>query len=112
MRTPMDMSFTDEGIDVWCQEAKGPPFLCAAPNYELMQFTGGHDKSGREIYEGDVLDWRGQYSEDAPQPVIWYYTGWYVGYVGKRLNITSLNAIEPKHMEIIGNIYENPELLK
>ena len=78
---------------------------------ELLQYTGLHDKDGREIYEGDIIDARGQYSENLPQPVIWWDTGWYVGYDdGKHNNVTALHALEKPW--VIGNIYENPDLLK
>ena len=76
-----------------------------------MQYTGIRDREDKEIYEGDILDARGQYSENLPQPVIWWSTGWYVGYDdGKHNNVTALGALEKPW--VIGNIYENPELLK
>ena len=71
--------------------------------YELMQSTGLRDKNGKEIYEGDILQvstpdkgWRGSVS--------WATRGW-------RLNDTDLWRYEISCIEIIGNIYENPELI-
>jgi len=57
----------------------------------LIQYTGLKDKNGVEIYEGDVLQ--------ATDEVIVVAFPSYVNYV------------HPQSMEIIGNIYENPELL-
>jgi len=64
----------------------------------VMQFTGLKDKNGKEIYEGDITkNVRGNIKE-----VEWIsedegcdFTGWIID-----------------GSEVIGNIYENPELLK
>ena len=92
----------------------------------LMQFTGLLDKNGEEIYEGDIVKWT---SEDyikainykKTSPVFWCesLTGW-VAYWGEAKWGENLNEysqyhfaqICPNGVEIIGNIYENPELLK
>ena len=70
----------------------------------LQQYTGLKDKNGVEIYEGDVVE------------------NWEFGQVGEvsfhdGMFVTSSVKYEPSHLagydvEIIGNIYENPELLK
>jgi uncharacterized phage protein (TIGR01671 family) len=71
--------------------------------FEIMQCTELKDKNGKEIYEGDIacknmcLDvsyHKGSYC-------VWYTNNWF-----------ALNEIFClKEIEIIGNIYENPELL-
>jgi uncharacterized phage protein (TIGR01671 family) len=66
----------------------------------LMQFTGLKDKNGKEIYEGDIV--RSETYEINKHEVIWFYTYWqpFEYY---------MSQIE-EDFEVIGNIYENPEL--
>lgn len=74
-------------------------------NTILTQFTGLKDKNGKEIYEGDIL--RGNGDWDKPILVKWEGGGFHGvgGYKHVGFNFFNL-------FEIIGNIYENPELLK
>jgi uncharacterized phage protein (TIGR01671 family) len=77
----------------------------------LMQYTGLKDKNGREIYEGDIIlgDSYGEY----PLIIKWdnEYTGFYC-HDPKGNEDDHLNMIEAANGKIIGNIYENPELIK
>ena len=75
----------------------------------LMQYTGLHDKNGKEIYEGDITDdgynnigvvKYGNYNCSCCEGVY----GWYVD----GGDIRSAECF----LKVIGNIYENPELLK
>jgi len=76
----------------------------------LMQYTGLKDKNGKEIYEGDVLIHH-YYHENGV--VIWH-TGqsrWALEYFEDK-KTQELFPIDKNNFEVIGNIYENPELMK
>jgi len=71
-------------------------------NWELMQFTGLLDKNGKEIYEGDIVKGTG---EHIGQSNVFY------GY-GVWQPFSYLGTYCGNDFEVIGNIYENPELLE
>lgn len=72
-------------------------------NIILMQYTGLKDKNGVEIYEGDIIVW--EYSEK-PQEVFWDNS--ICGFSTKHYHLWRT----VKKVKVIGNIYENPELLE
>ena len=71
---------------------------------KLMQYTGLKDKNGKEIYEGDVL----RFETGCLGVVIYEPPSWGVDWGG----VTNFGGIFYNKAEIIGNIHENPELLK
>lgn len=74
----------------------------------LMQFTGLTDRNGKEIYEGDIL--KSWYSRDTTGKDI-VYTHEVVQYEIKDYEgIAGFELLFPQNTEVIGNIYENPEL--
>jgi uncharacterized phage protein (TIGR01671 family) len=82
-----------------------------------QQYTGLKDKNGKEIYEGDLVQYNQNSNYDGMNfEVIWSYVSF--GWVLKSKNGDYLsNQITPtgpryNFLEIAGNIFENPELLK
>lgn len=73
-------------------------------DYELMQFTGLKDKNGKEIYEGDVL----RFLDKQIYEKVLFKNGMFVREWAEQENPLYLGL---DHFEIIGNIWENPELL-
>lgn len=84
---------------------------------EVMQFTGLLDSQGKEIWEGDII----QNMVYGGKAVIRWgiegetYAGWCVEWiVDKPYSIPTYDLLYFKNLEnceVIGNIYENPELV-
>ena len=74
------------------------------------QFTGLLDKSGKEIYEGDVVQLETTHAFDETSTLgVIKYDNSVVSFVLKAGGPTRID--ETQDLEVIGNIYENPDLL-
>lgn len=99
--------FYDKHTGCWKTDKEGKQFI-------LCQYTGLKDISGREIYEGDIVKaisfarWIGvaEYSDENQAFIFDDLDKKYRGD-----SIVLMNQFDDG-FEILGNIYENPELLK
>ena len=83
--------------------------LWSASNSPLMQFTGLKDINGREIYEGDVIRNHSlEYLNENFTAKVIFDEGSFRAWIGRR----DIRGISGDSCEVIGNIYESPELLK
>lgn len=102
----------DDGAIWWSNDFKQLKIYNAEHN-PMRQYTGLHDKNGKEIYESDIVDLLPDGYVKEKAVVVWdnQRGGW--GY--RRTSEASEGGLvyatwQP--LEVIGNIYENPELLK
>lgn len=108
-----NMIYTDERFDISVSMDRPElklhikePVSMSFGRYEILQYTGVHDRKGKEVYEGDivvtylkrkyVITWIDKYARFAFwKPDIVFASGLY----------------DYGQFEVIGNIHENPELL-
>lgn len=98
------------GVDFDGESTLGEPELNNLHNLELMQYTGMKDVKGVEIYEGDII--REDIEKGGPPivvSVVWEDGAFY----GKeRTHNPEYLIKEFLNGKVIGNIYENPDLLE
>ncbi len=82
------------------------------PEMDLMQFTGLKDKNGKEIYEGDIVRNTWASSEQSGEVCLTPEEGVVLKHVdGVTLQRFTTKMWITQPMEVIGNIYENPDIL-
>lgn len=79
----------------------------AVEDTTVGQFTGLLDKNGKEIYEGDIVIFDNHLQ--GISQVVYDYAGFDVDSKTYR---TALRPTMNNHMRVVGNIHDNPELLK
>lgn len=91
-------------------------YMFLTNDIKLMQYTGLKDKNGNDIYEGDVCRWTDPEPFDGEilsDVFIVRYSDEFLKWIGENNNSYDdlYDFTDDGQMELIGNIYENPELL-
>lgn len=106
------------GYDIWAPWFEDQDFVTLSDHNEMVrvdpqtigEFTGALDKNGTRIFEGDIVDishWVVTYSTGMK-----CFRGMNVGWHIQRDNWESWDELsEPDMHVVIGNIYDNPELI-
>jgi len=78
-------------------------YIGDTPLNKIMQYTGEIDKNGKEIYEGDIISGLNGFGNTDKTNIEFHDGGFWP---------LCADEFEWDDIEVIGNIYENPELLK
>lgn len=93
---------------VYAPSASANDVIARGDEYAVMQFTGLHDKHGMEIYEGDLVEFSRANIDYKMCPI--RYSDALAAFVLDVKDALFLLS-DGVNLEVIGNIYENGELL-
>jgi uncharacterized phage protein (TIGR01671 family) len=107
-----EMTFINDGITILSYDMD----FYTDDEFKLMQFTGLKDVHGKEIYEGDIINYK--YGRHTSTQFVVKYDEFQATFVVVD-NHNDLvytfrelaDYIQLNSLEVIGNIYENPDLL-
>ena len=80
-------------------------------NIAVMQYTGLKDKDGAEIYEGDIIEFV-PLETSINNRVVKFEKGVFKAELIRSGSSITLSNFQESEIKVIGNIYENPELLE
>lgn len=106
LRNEEHLIFHADSHTVWEYSKIDPKTLC--------QFTGLCDRYENKIWENDILmaHLDDDYPEDVTYETIeWNFTGWVTHETG-RTDREYLDEFDLEYFEVVGNIFDNPELLQ
>jgi len=91
-----------------CNDCGTRVYMALCHENEITQFTGKEDRNGKEIYEGDIVKVNHPMGEEFYGEVFFRYDGCFAhtfleGRPSKRMW---------KYCEVVGNMFENPEMME
>ena len=105
---------TPDIINFNTQEVKYDSDYYSLDDIELMQYTGIKDKKGKEIYEGDIVLIRIDKTNILHKTIVKFKHGAFIADIISDNDYIYLFhfGFNKDDFEVVGNIYENPELLE
>ena len=101
--------FSEDGLPVSHCISDDPPFGAKVDQETVGQYTGLEDKNGKRIFEGDIVEGLDYTAEDGGYGIIGFDEGAF--YVSNNdICGTFYDSYWGKDFEVIGNVYDNPEL--
>lgn len=98
-------------------KCSGVIFKRFTEGFVVCRYTGLKDKNGKEIYEGNIISWSTTEGANIVHAVEWFNKDACFGCGGLPFEVIFQSGFyQPGHgksnLEVIGNIYDNPEILK